>query len=153
MTEEVRGYALGAHYHLNEPFSLAIKFRLRGGRFMLVHLVPDMINDFAGGTFKALSGAKRMDAAIAGVNNVKKEPVSLTPEEVSSIDEASAVIRAAVAYSQKSIKATLLLQNRTELQLNMDESLAVILAGTITEEGSKFFNGGSMVPPSGSKLQ
>lgn len=120
---------------------------------MLVHLVPAMINAFAGGTFKALSAAKRMETASAAATSIKKEPVSLTSEEVSSIDETTAVIRAAVAYRKKGIVATLRLKNHTEVQINMDESLAVILAGTITEEGSKFFNGGSMVPPSGSKLQ
>lgn len=153
MTEEVRGYALGAHIHLNKPFSIAIKFRFRGGKIRLVHLMPDMINDFVGGTFKALNAANRMDAAISDLHGANSDPVSLTSAEVSAIDETTAVIRVSVAYVQKNIRATLLLQNRDELSLGMNESLAVLLAGTLSEEGSKFFSGGSMSPPTGSKLQ
>lgn len=153
MREEARGYALGAHYHLNEPFSLAIKFRLRGGKFILVHFVPDLVNDFVGGIFKELNGAKRMDAAFDAIGKQRNETVSLTAEEVSSIDAGTLVIGVAVAYGKKSVITTLFLRDQSEVQLSMDESLAVLLAGTLAQEGAKFFEGGSMSAPPGAKFQ
>lgn len=153
MREEARGYALGAHYHLNEPFSLVIKFRLRGGKFMLVHLVPDMVNDIVGGIFKELNSAKRMDAALAAIDKQRKEAVSLTAEEVSSIDAATLAIRVSVAYGNKSVITTLLLKDQSEIQLSMDESFAVLLAGTLAEEGANFFDGGPLLAPQGAKFQ
>ena len=138
---------------MNEPFSMAIKFRLRGGRFMLVHLVPDMINAFVGGTFKALNEAQRMDAALASAGSLSKESVSLTSAEVSAIDEASAVIRATASYIKKSVVMSLELTNHTKVQLAMNETMALMLAGMLAGEGTKFFNGGSMSAPIGSQLQ
>ena len=153
MKLEVQGYTLGAHYHLGEPFSLAVKFRLRGGKYLLVHVVPELVNALVDGVFKALTNARRMDAAYAALAKLRSEPVPLTSEEVSGIEDMTAIIRAAVAYDKKSVETTLLLKNGTEIQLKMDESFALKLAVNIAEEGANFFNGGPMTAPQGTQLQ
>lgn len=120
---------------------------------MLVHLVPEMINAFVEGTFKALNEAKRMDAALALAGSLSKEYVPLTSDEVSAFDDASAVIRSSVSYAKKRIVLALQMTNHTKVQLDMNETMAVVLAGMLASEGAKFFNGGSMVAPAGSMLQ